>query len=734
MLLPGTQMHIATFLFVCIEIVIFFYIVIYRLARPDDPMAYLNIFLILLLIIYNVSGGLLPDANLPGSYFVQTSIAYGTGFITPCYFPYYVFHAFGLEKMKFHVYKGVYLFLILPYIIFITAFGLTGNLVFAKHFLILPVAYAIWVIFSLNASIRYKYGNQSTSSAFKEEASILFLSIAAWIGLPIIDYFNLGQSTEAVITNVGFLLLLGLQVKRHIKVTRAEHQQLIASEARLLNWNSTLQHEVEKRTKQLEKLTEQRINTFVNLAHETKTPLTLISNYLEEYLNTNKDSEELSIVKRSFDKLSQDIGNLFDLEKFNKGFSIYNHDCITNCSEIISDSLILFEKYAVKKKVEISSSVQPDVYTQANPLAINRIVNNLVENAIKYSFEGGKIDVFLQASNDKLAFSVRDEGAGIPVGLQKKVFEPYFQISTTKGNFQGMGLGLPIVKKVVEDLAGTIQLVSAPLIPQGTEVKVLLRRHLLKHEDTPASHKVANINMDIDRIVPEPEDQEITRPHVLIVEDNISMANYLQMKLRQHYHVRIALNGNEAFKLLKEHPPLPDIIISDVMMDKLDGFEFAKIISNDKRYKHIPIVFLSAKSTKEDKLQGLKLGAIDFIRKPFSIYELLQKIASLLSVISNQKKALLNGTLASTHESNDSVATNRSQFFEQNCEIYHLTLRERDVAKLICEGYKYKKIADSLYISERTVTKHAQNIFEKLNISSKIELINKLEGGPALQV
>src|SRR5688572_19017607 len=107
MLLPGTEMHIVTFGFVCIEIVIFFYLVIYKLARPDDKTALLNIFLIFLLITYNVMGGLLPDPKLPGSEFIQLVIAYFTGFITPCYFPYYVYKAFGLEKMNFHAYKGV---------------------------------------------------------------------------------------------------------------------------------------------------------------------------------------------------------------------------------------------------------------------------------------------------------------------------------------------------------------------------------------------------------------------------------------------------------------------------------------------------------------------------------------------------------------------------------------------------------------------------------------------------
>lgn len=123
MLLPGTQMHIITFLFVCIEVVILCYLLIYRLAKPDDKTAYLNIILIFLLVVYNVTGGLLPDENLPGSYFIQMAIAYATGFITPCYFPYYVYKAFGLEKMKFHAYKGVFFFLISPYILFVIVFA-----------------------------------------------------------------------------------------------------------------------------------------------------------------------------------------------------------------------------------------------------------------------------------------------------------------------------------------------------------------------------------------------------------------------------------------------------------------------------------------------------------------------------------------------------------------------------------------------------------------------------------
>ena len=367
MLIPGTQMHIVTFIFVSIEIVIFFYQLIYRLARPDDKTAYLNIILIFLLIIYNITGGLLPDENMPGSFFIQEALAYATGFITPCYFPYYVYTAFSLEKMKFHAFKGIYLFLVIPYLLFVIVFALTNKLEDAKDLLILPVVYALWVIISMVKAIRYKYKNDFSSQQSKEEMAVLLLSLTPWVMLPIIDFFNMGQDTEAYITNFGFLSLFALQMKRHIREMRTEHERLINSEKQLLNWNSNLKNEVDKRTKELEIINEQRTNTFVNLAHETKTPLTLINNYLEEYITNNSPSEELDIVKRNLDKLSSDIVNLFDLEKFNKGFAFYNHNLVCNFSEILKESVLLFRQFAKGSSIEIKTTIPDNIFIKGNP-------------------------------------------------------------------------------------------------------------------------------------------------------------------------------------------------------------------------------------------------------------------------------------------------------------------------------------------------------------------------------
>lgn len=728
MLLPGTQMHIITFLFVCIEAVILCYLLIYRMARPDDKTAYLNIILIFLLVVYNVTGGLLPDENLPGSYFFQMAIAYATGFITPCYFPYYVYKAFDLEKMKFHAYKGVYLFLVAPYLLFVIVFGITGKLDLAKDLLILPVAYAIWVIFSLAKAIRYKYKGNFKSSDSKEEITVLFLSLTPWVCLPIIDFLNMGQGVEASITNIGFLLLFALQIKRHIAGLRKEHERLITTEQQLTDWNNTLTDEVARRTHDLEKINEQRTNTFVNLAHETKTPLTLISNYLDEYLHKNENSEELQVVKKNIDKLTSDIVNFFDVEKFNKGIIVYNHTVISDLSDIVNEVLKIFEPYANKRLIALTASVEDNIYVKADPSALNRVVNNLIENAIKFSEDNSVIHIKLSSNGERVNFLVKDFGVGISAEYQKKVFEPYFQITNKKANGQGMGLGLPIVKKIVDELSGAIAIRSKGKIENGTEIIVDLLLHkkqeneIISKADIPSYFSSTPVEQEIER---KPYNEK--EKTILVVEDNISMANYLSRKLCENYNVYTALNGNEALKQLKELPVLPDLIISDVMMDKMDGYAFAKIISNNANYGHIPFIFITAKSAPNDKYEGLRLGAIDYVQKPFMMQELLQKIESILAVTSKQKRSILNTAFASLNRNDRIAQAGTLHSFEENCQMYNLSSREKEIAELICRGLKYKAIADSLYIAERTVTKHAQNIFEKVEVSNKVELCNKLE-------
>ena len=175
---------------------------------------------------------------------------------------------------------------------------------------------------------------------------------------------------------------------------------------------------------------------------------------------------------------------------------------------------------------------------------------------------------------------------------------------------------------------------------------------------------------------------------------------------------------------------IPDIILSDIMMDKMDGFSFAKIISEQSNYNYIPIIFLTAKSTPTDRLKGLKLGAIDFVSKPFSFEELNQKIETILSNISKQQTAILNYSILNlktkTNLNNENFVQTYDSKFDRNIRLFNLTNREIEIAKLIVKGKTSREIASELFISEKTVTKHIQNMFEKATVSNKVGFINKL--------
>jgi DNA-binding NarL/FixJ family response regulator len=382
----------------------------------------------------------------------------------------------------------------------------------------------------------------------------------------------------------------------------------------------------------------------------------------------------------------------------------------------------------MKRNIDLNENIENDILVKADPVSINRIINNLIENAIKFSDDNCAIEISLQCIGKKIFFSVKDCGYGIHPEMHKKIFEPYYQITNHKRSIQGMGLGLPIIKKVIQDLNGEIQIVSNPQKEPGTLMEVILAKYEKNENEIVAERPASkNIITNYEELNFSEDIHHINKQTILIVDDNISMVNYLFKKLKEKYNVYVALNGNEALQKIKNLKVLPDLILSDVMMDKIDGYTFAKIILKDPTYNHIPIIFLSAKSAKNDKFDGLKLGAIDFIKKPFIISELLQKIESILLNMYNQKQSLLTSAVRHLHTHENIITNNNNDIFSQNCDLYKLTSREKDITKLICEGHAYKIIGNTLFISDRTVTKHVQNIFEKLGVSNKIELINKLQ-------
>ena len=201
----------------------------------------------------------------------------------------------------------------------------------------------------------------------------------------------------------------------------------------------------------------------------------------------------------------------------------------------------------------------------------------------------------------------------------------------------------------------------------------------------------------------------------------------MQNKLCQQHNVFTATNGIEAINKLKKIP-ITDLIVSDIMMDDMDGYELIKALSSQEKYKHIPFIFITAKTTDEEKEKGLKLGAIDFISKPFKTFELMHKINSVLTNLKNQKIAFIQHATNSMNNGHIGKQINGKVLsIEEKCKKLSFTVRESEVAILTIQGKSYKDTADKLYISEKTVSKHISNIYKKLDINSKIELMKKLD-------
>lgn len=228
MLVFGSQMHVVTFIFTILEIVLFFYQFIYYLSRPQDKGRFWYLILLALLIVYNITGGLFPDSNIPIAVVTQNIIAYGSGFLMASYFPYYFYRGFDLVCLRFHAIYGVPLFLILPYIIFfVVVYSFNRNLdVAIQYGIIIPFFYSIVVLWAIAKAIRIKYSERSSSHDTMEMIAVYF-AVLPWASMTILAYFHASQLVEVLFTNGGFLIITILFISKSISRAKMEYQLLI---------------------------------------------------------------------------------------------------------------------------------------------------------------------------------------------------------------------------------------------------------------------------------------------------------------------------------------------------------------------------------------------------------------------------------------------------------------------------------------------------------------------------
>lgn len=744
----NTQMHIITFLICLVELVFFSYQIVYYLSRPSDKKRKYYLILLYLLLQNNIISGLLPDKSMSLNIIVQSILSYGVSFAMVMYIPYYFYKAYELTKLKFHAYYGTFFFLLGPYVAcFAIPYAITGNLqISVKLAMVIPFFYAVTLLVYLIRAIKAK-NIENPDPDSKRELKGAFIAVVFFILLPvqaffkneldsflapIIDFNDGSQVVEVLITNSSLLVFTILFIRSTVRQSRSEYEKLLESERQLQELNSELLIKVKERTIELELANEKRTNTFINLAHETKTPLTLMMNYLDAYTRKYEqlDNEELRLLKRQMNNLVKDINNFFDMEKIQKGISLYNHSYVTDFSKILADSVAMFEIYASKKDVQISSAIEKDIFVRADSSALCRIINNVVENAIKYTPNNGCVHIELSVENNQVCFLVNDNGIGIPTELHGRIFEPYYQINSEKANFQGMGLGLPIVKKIIHEIEGTITLKSSIGDSHGTDVIIKLPLHgqLAEKLEMDFSENLEINTFDLDQLTITEKAFDPLKPTIMVVEDKIALLSNMVEYLQKKYNVYFAENGEIAIDKLKDITKV-DLIVSDLMMDNGDGHFLYKYVLNDPKWSHTPFIFLTAKNATADRLKGLSLGVIDYICKPISFEELDMRIEAILNNLIKNRNAFITHAYNSIINGSETVkpATQKLNVFEDNCARYKLTNAEIAVVRLLVDGKMYKEIASTLCRSEDTIKTHVRNSYNKVGVNSKLELVKKLE-------
>lgn len=385
----------------------------------------------------------------------------------------------------------------------------------------------------------------------------------------------------------------------------------------------------------LRELDEMKSRFFTNISHEFRTPLTLILGPVENKLSSvtsDDEREQLLLIKRNADRLLELINQLLDLSKLEAG-RLNLHVSEGDFHSFLRTTISSFESLAAQKKIQLEVDIPDEpLMMMLDTEKCQQIFYNLLSNAFKFTSEGGKILLRVTQSDKKVSVKVEDTGRGIPEDELGNIFKRFHQLDDSKHHQQGTGIGLALVKELVLLHHGEISVAST--LNKGTVFTVDFPVHDSSYE---GDRRVTTDNQEIKTVVSEvnqnvsvkESEMNLDGQYVLVVEDSDDVRAYVSSILADSYQVIEAKDGAEGIELAIQN--IPDLIISDLMMPKVDGLELCEQLKNDEKTSHIPIIMLTAKADESSKLEGLDTGADDYLIKPFSEKELLIRVKNLIT-------------------------------------------------------------------------------------------------------
>ena len=447
------------------------------------------------------------------------------------------------------------------------------------------------------------------------------------------------------------------------------------------------------KAKKLHELDMMKLRFYTNISHEIRTPLTLILGPLEKMRNKTLPENELkghvAVMHRNATQLHQLINQLLDFRKMETGnlkLTLTCGDLVSYLSGIVGS----FNNMAQEKEIDLKfNSLKKEIITNFDADKLGKIMNNLLSNAFKFTGKGGKISVNLALIFDSddnetageaadkriIEINVKDSGIGINEMNLEKIFTRFFQVDDGARQ-TGTGIGLALTKELVKLHHGTIMVTSKP--GKGSRFTI----HLPYEEITnPEAASPANDDNQTDFSVAMQADERLGesmlagRRIMLLVDDNPDVRYFIKSHFNNNFQVLEAENGLEGWNIALK--TIPDIIISDVMMPDMDGFEFCRNIRKDERTSHIPIILVTALGSREHEIEGLSQGADDYITKPFDLAILQTKVENILSVRQSLKQKYTSEMLLQPR--NILLSSPDERFLQKAIEVVENNISDADL-------------------------------------------------------
>ena len=529
----------------------------------------------------------------------------------------YGYFILSIADLKKSIKKVVnlYLFLTLLYFTFIIFKFQKNPYVFSLFdvkiimtFKCLSFIYMVVVLFQLRKKIKTPY----IKYIFTGSVIIFSCYILQFIFFTFFDFFSssrfLSQDLNFnIIVRNNFIILLGT----FLEVSFFTYALYIRSS------------QVVKEKMLLENLSQIKSRFFANISHEFRTPLTLIKSPLQSLQSEISDvnqQKKLQLIDTNSSRMLQLVDQLLELSKIDSGnLKLILKD--GNISSFLTSIIEPFQFQSKEKGIQFTSNIQKTNENNAfDKDVIEKIVTNLVSNAFKYSPENEQITFSSSVENSNLKLVVSNTGSDIKKEDLPKLFERFYQKNDTQ---QGVGIGLALVKELVDLYKGTIT-----TSVENSELSFVVHLPLAVANENALIIPTKETSSTIENVISETE-----LPIVLLVDDNAEIRSVLRDIFKNEYQILEAQDGEEALELAQNQ--IPDCIISDVMMPKMDGFEFTKQIKNNELTSFIPVILLTAKTSDEAHLEGLKSTADAFLTKPFN-NEIVK--ATVQQLITERKK------------------------------------------------------------------------------------------------